>query len=123
MCLFAKKTNNTKQNNDAASQVLDEAYFAATGILPANNWNYIHNMAYAVANFIEAGRREEALAAGTVLMNLDIPKPDDPRNLQLLQPVQFSPDTSRAGGRFFYQVRHQVERCHSQRLLDQAFFT
>ena len=81
------------------STVLDEAYFKETGVLPANNWNYIHNYAYAVANYIEAGRRAEALAAADVLFNLKIPKANDPETRVLLQPVQFSPDTSRAAGR------------------------
>lgn len=67
--------------------------------IQANNWNYIHNYAYAVANYIEAGRRREALAGANVLLELHIPKQNDPASSAVLQPVQFSPDTSRASGR------------------------
>jgi len=83
---------------------LDEQYFEETKVHPANNWNYIHNMAYAVASYIEAGRREEALEYGAKLLQLQVPSFEDAASKVVLQPVQFSPDTSRAGGRFFYQA-------------------
>jgi len=41
----------------------------------------------------------QALDAAAVLYNLNVPKGNDPLTRKIVQPVQFAPDTSRAGGR------------------------
>jgi|SRR5579871_98003 len=44
----------------AASLAVDERYMREQHIEPDNNWNYIHNLMYAVANLLEQGKFEEA---------------------------------------------------------------
>jgi tetratricopeptide (TPR) repeat protein len=44
----------------AASLAVDERYMREQHIEPDNDWNYVHNLMYSVANVLEQGRFEEA---------------------------------------------------------------
>jgi tetratricopeptide (TPR) repeat protein len=44
---------------DASAQA-DESYIHQQHIAPDNDWNYIHNLMYSVANLLEAGQLQEA---------------------------------------------------------------
>jgi hypothetical protein len=43
-----------------ASARADEGYMRQQHIAPDNDWNYIHNLMYSIANLLEAGRLQEA---------------------------------------------------------------
>ena len=38
----------------------DESYMREQHIAPDNDWNYVHNLMYSVANLLEAGQLQEA---------------------------------------------------------------
>jgi tetratricopeptide (TPR) repeat protein len=44
----------------AASLAVDERYMREQHIEPDNNWNYVHNLMYSVANLLEQGKFDEA---------------------------------------------------------------
>ena len=44
---------------DASAQT-DEGYMRAQHIAPDNDWNYVHNLMYSIANLLEAGQMQEA---------------------------------------------------------------
>jgi tetratricopeptide (TPR) repeat protein len=44
---------------DASAQT-DEGYMHAQHIAPDNDWNYVHNLMYSIANLLEAGQMQEA---------------------------------------------------------------
>ena len=44
----------------AASLAVDEAYMREQHVDPDNDWNYVHNLMYSVANLLEQGKFEEA---------------------------------------------------------------
>ncbi|MGC2656991.1 MAG: tetratricopeptide repeat protein [Bryobacteraceae bacterium] len=44
----------------AASMQVDERYMRDQHVYPDNDWNYVHNLMYAVANLMEEGKLEEA---------------------------------------------------------------
>jgi len=44
----------------AAAIVADERYMREQHIAPDDNWNYVHNLMYAIANLMEEGKLEEA---------------------------------------------------------------
>jgi tetratricopeptide (TPR) repeat protein len=44
---------------DASAQT-DERYMRAQHIAPDNDWNYVHNLMYSIANLLEAGQMQEA---------------------------------------------------------------
>jgi hypothetical protein len=44
---------------DASAQT-DEGYMRQQHIAPDNDWNYVHNLMYSIANLLEAGRLQEA---------------------------------------------------------------
>ncbi len=44
----------------AASLAVDERYMREQHIEPDNDWNYVHNLMYSVANLLEQGKFEEA---------------------------------------------------------------
>jgi tetratricopeptide (TPR) repeat protein len=44
---------------DASAQT-DESYIRAQHIAPDNDWNYVHNLMYSIANLLEAGQLQEA---------------------------------------------------------------
>jgi len=44
----------------AAAVAVDEAYMREQHIEPDNNWNYVHNLMYAIANLLEQGKFDEA---------------------------------------------------------------
>jgi tetratricopeptide (TPR) repeat protein len=44
----------------AAALAVDERYMHEQHIEPDNNWNYIHNLMYAIANVLEQGKFDEA---------------------------------------------------------------
>jgi tetratricopeptide (TPR) repeat protein len=46
----------------AASTAADEAYMRAWQVGPDDDWNYVHNMMYGIANLMEQGRLKEANA-------------------------------------------------------------
>jgi tetratricopeptide (TPR) repeat protein len=43
-----------------ASMQLDERYMERQHVQPDNDWNYVHNLMYAIANLMEEGKLEEA---------------------------------------------------------------
>ena len=45
-----------------AAYAVDSTYMAESGTPAFNNWNYVHNLSYLVANSAEEGRYEDALA-------------------------------------------------------------
>jgi tetratricopeptide (TPR) repeat protein len=44
---------------DASAQT-DEGYMRAQHVAPDNDWNYVHNLMYSIANLLEAGQMQEA---------------------------------------------------------------
>jgi tetratricopeptide (TPR) repeat protein len=44
----------------AASLAVDERYMREQHVEPDNNWNYVHNLMYSVANLVEQGKFDEA---------------------------------------------------------------
>ncbi len=46
----------------AASMAADEKYLAESHVSPDDDWNYVHNMMYAIANLMEQGKLKEANA-------------------------------------------------------------
>jgi len=44
----------------AAALAVDESYMREQHIEPDNNWNYVHNLMYAIANLLEQGKFDEA---------------------------------------------------------------
>ena len=46
----------------AASTAVDEKYLAESHVSPDDDWNYVHNMMYAIANLMEQGKLREANA-------------------------------------------------------------
>jgi len=44
----------------AASLAVDECYMREQHVDPDNNWNYVHNLMYSIANLLEQGKFEEA---------------------------------------------------------------
>jgi tetratricopeptide (TPR) repeat protein len=45
----------------AASMRADEQYMKTQNVNVDNDWNYVHNMMYAIANLMEAGKLDEAI--------------------------------------------------------------
>src|SRR3984885_3069955 len=50
-----------------ASALADEGYMRQQHIAADNDWNYIHNLMYSIANLLEAGRLQEAAAVSAKL--------------------------------------------------------
>lgn len=48
------------QDSFDASARTDEGYMRAQHIAPDNDWNYVHNLMYSIANLLEAGQMQEA---------------------------------------------------------------
>jgi tetratricopeptide (TPR) repeat protein len=48
------------QTSFDASAETDEGYMRAQHIAPDNDWNYVHNLMYSIANLLEAGQLQEA---------------------------------------------------------------
>ncbi len=46
----------------AASMQVDERYMQEQHVKPDNDWNYVHNLMYAIANLMEEGKLNEATA-------------------------------------------------------------
>jgi len=46
----------------AASMEIDERYMREHHVKPDNDWNYVHNLMYAIANLMEEGKLKEATA-------------------------------------------------------------
>jgi tetratricopeptide (TPR) repeat protein len=46
----------------AASMEVDERYMREQHVKPDNDWNYVHNLMYAIANLMEEGKLNEATA-------------------------------------------------------------
>jgi len=46
----------------AASTAVDEKYLAESHVSPDDDWNYVHNMMYSIANLMEQGKLKEANA-------------------------------------------------------------
>ncbi len=46
----------------AASMQVDERYMRDQHVQPDNDWNYVHNLMYAIANLMEEGKLKEATA-------------------------------------------------------------
>lgn len=44
----------------AASTAVDEAYLHASGVTVDDDWNYVHNLMYAIDNLMEEGKLEQA---------------------------------------------------------------
>jgi tetratricopeptide (TPR) repeat protein len=51
----------------AASMQVDERYIQEQHVQPDNDWNYVHNLMYAIANLMEEGKLKEATALSTKL--------------------------------------------------------
>ncbi|ADV81157.1 tetratricopeptide repeat protein [Terriglobus saanensis] len=51
---------NRAQVSFAASTAVDEAYMRAQNVSPDDDWNYVHNLMYSIADLLEAGRFAEA---------------------------------------------------------------
>jgi tetratricopeptide (TPR) repeat protein len=52
---------------------VDEAYMAAQGVKPEEDWNYAHNLAYLIAACAEAGRYREGLEWAKKLRDMPMP--------------------------------------------------
>ncbi len=59
----------TAEKSFAASTVADETYMQAQHVSVDDDWNYVHNLMYAIANLMEAGQLEEATALSVKLGN------------------------------------------------------
>lgn len=46
---------------------VDEGYMKAQGVRPENDWNYVHNLMYLIADLLEAGKVAEATAVSAKL--------------------------------------------------------
>jgi hypothetical protein len=55
------------KNSFAASIEADEHYMQSQQIAVDDDWNYVHNLMYAIANLLEAGQLEEATTLSTKL--------------------------------------------------------
>jgi tetratricopeptide (TPR) repeat protein len=44
----------------AASTVVDERYMSTQHVVPDNDWNYVHNLMYAIENLMEEGKLNQA---------------------------------------------------------------
>jgi len=53
----------------AASMKADEQYMEAQHVQVDDDWNYVHNLMYAIANLLEAGEFKEAVALSAKLKN------------------------------------------------------
>jgi tetratricopeptide (TPR) repeat protein len=53
---------------------VDEAYMAAQGIKPEEDWNYAHNLAYLIAACAEAGRYRQGLDWAKKLRDMPMPQ-------------------------------------------------
>jgi len=53
----------------AASTRADEQYMSAQHVEADDDWNYVHNLMYAIANLLEAGKLNEAIALSAKLRN------------------------------------------------------
>jgi len=51
---------NLAQTSFAASTVVDETYMRTENVMPDDDWNYVHNLMYSIADLMEAGRFAEA---------------------------------------------------------------
>jgi len=51
----------------AASILVDERYMAAQHVTPDNDWNYVHNLMYAIENLMEEGKLNQAAALSAKL--------------------------------------------------------
>jgi tetratricopeptide (TPR) repeat protein len=51
----------------AASLQVDERYMREQHVQPDNDWNYVHNLMYAIANLMEEGKLQEATALSAKL--------------------------------------------------------
>jgi tetratricopeptide (TPR) repeat protein len=51
----------------AASMAADESYMQAQHVQPDDDWNYVHNLMYAVANLMEEGKLNEATSVSAKL--------------------------------------------------------
>ncbi len=51
----------------AASLSVDERYMAEQHVQPDNDWNYVHNLMYAIANLMEEGKLNQATALSAKL--------------------------------------------------------
>jgi tetratricopeptide (TPR) repeat protein len=51
----------------ARSMQVDERYMQEQHVQPDNDWNYVHNLMYAIANLMEEGKLKEATALSTKL--------------------------------------------------------
>ena len=51
----------------AASQRVDERYMQKQHVRPDDDWNYVHNLMYAVANLMERGKLKDAIRLSTKL--------------------------------------------------------
>lgn len=56
------------QKSFAASMEADEHYMQAQHVQPDDDWNYVHNLMYAIANMMEEGHLKEATALSGKLM-------------------------------------------------------
>lgn len=52
----------------AASEQADERYMREQHVSPDDDWNYVHNLMYAIANLMEEGKLREATALSAKLM-------------------------------------------------------
>jgi tetratricopeptide (TPR) repeat protein len=50
-----------------ASMEVDERYMQEQHVAPDNDWNYVHNLMYAIANLMEEGKLKDATALSTKL--------------------------------------------------------
>lgn len=57
------------KNSFAASIEADEHYMQSQQIAVDDDWNYVHNLMYAIANLLEAGQLDEATALSVKLGN------------------------------------------------------
>eukprot|EP00054_Salpingoeca_dolichothecata_P037317 m.10548 g.10548 ORF g.10548 m.10548 type:complete len:640 (+) comp7432_c0_seq1:100-2019(+) len=89
-------TNKTAEHFNS-SYTVDVDYTAKYHVPEINNWEYIHNLAYGVANFARAGRLSDGVKYGVVLQSFDLY--DDPDQ----QPLSFFPPYNRAVARYFFQ--------------------
>ncbi len=57
----------TAQTAFDASVIADEGYMRQQNVAVENDWNYVHNLMYSIANLLEAGRMQEAAQLSTKL--------------------------------------------------------
>jgi tetratricopeptide (TPR) repeat protein len=89
-----------------AARVADEAYMLLAGVEAANNWNFVHNLAFEVLGFVFAGRYADALTAARRVASMRLEDAVEP------EPLPFSADESRAFGRWMFQGFPAVARVH-----------